>query len=349
MMFKRLFSTSTVVRGKKLLTFPGQGQPVEKTFVQELSQKYDLESYFKSLKKQISSSFVQNVQSPSDDFYLSTSNTQPSIVSLSLLTLEILKKHHGIDLIKDSDYTMGHSLGEYTSLCINNVFQHNQDQILWLVRQRGVLMEEALAHSKNQYGMTALVFPAMNYEDVEVLLTHALKETSSVAVANINSTQQIVISGIKSELEQVVNFVKERSNIKRRLRVFPLSVTTPFHNPLLQSSKDKFRGIINEKFNIDRESRLQLPIISNFDGQVSYTHGEALDKFIDDFINPVQFKDSIENAIKDLGVNTVWNIGPNGHVNQGNIGKTDIEKKLETNQSISNIEDFETFVENYNK
>lgn len=271
-----------------------------------------------------------------------------------MLILDILKRHHAIDLVGSGkiDYVMGHSLGEFAALVVNDVFRHHNDQILWLIRQRGLLMEEALVHSQDRFKMTALVFPAMNFEDVERLLKDAIKETKSVGIANVNSTQQIVISGEEKEVDQVVELIKDRSNIKRRLRVFPLQVTTPFHNPLLESSKIKFKHIIEEKFNIEEDEKLKIPIVSNLTGEPVYTHGEALDNFIEDFINPVQFKKSIEYVIEDLKGDEdlkIFNIGPNASINQGSVTKTDSSNIVHSNISIGTVEEIKSFVEFYEK
>ncbi len=330
----------------------GQGQIVDKTLLQEIHDEYNLKSYKQSLQSQISPEFASNVFNPAADFYEKTSNTQPSIISISLLILDILKRHHDIDLIGkgDIDYVMGHSLGEFAALVINDVFKHHPDEILWLVRQRGLLMEQALSHSPDKFKMSALVFPAMNFDDVEVLLKDSLKEVGTVGVANINNPQQIVISGEEKEVDQVVQLIKDKSNIKRRLRVFPLQVTTPFHNPLLESSKIKFNHIIEEKFNIERDERLKIPILSNLTGKPVYTYGEALDNFIEDFINPVQFKKSIEYVIDEPNDDLHFiNIGPNASINQNSITKTDVSKKVSSNTPVGTVEEIKAFVEAYEK
>lgn len=327
----------------------GQGQVVEKSLLQTFHNEYNLKSYRNTLQTQISPEFASDVFTPPAEFYTKTSNTQPSVVSISLLILDLLKRHHEIDLINSGkiDYVMGHSLGEFAALVVNDVFQHHEDQILWLVRQRGLLMEQALENSRDKFKMSALVFPAMNFEDVETLLKDAQKDVGTVSVANINSPQQIVISGEEKDVDRVVELIKERSTLKRRLRVFPLQVTTPFHNPLLESSKIKFKEIIEQKFNIESNQDLKIPIISNLTGKPVYTHGEALENFIDDFISPVQFKKSIEYALENLDDLNFIHIGPNSNVNQNNVSKTDQQGKVKENIAVGTIDEIKSFVENY--
>jgi len=270
-----------------------------------------------------------------------------------LLILDILEKHHGIKLLDNGciDNVMGHSLGEFTALTINDVFQHNENEILWLVRQRGLLMEEAISNSKEKYKMTALLFPAINFEDVEVLLKNAIQEVGTVGIANINNPQQIVISGESQEIDTVISLLKERSNIKRRLKAIPLQVSIPFHNPLLEDSRRKFKKIIKEKFKIEEGKPLKFPIISNLTGEEVHSHDVALDNFINDFTQPVQFKKSLEYVLensKNDDVNFI-NIGPNAGVNLSSISKTDLGKKIKSNISIGNVEEIKSFVENYEK
>ena len=89
------------------------------------------------------------------------------------------------------NYSLGHSLGEYSALVASNVITIEDCSIL--LKIRGELMQNA--YKENMSGMAAVI--GLDCRKVEKIISdNKLK----VEVANDNSPLQVVISGVKEDL-----------------------------------------------------------------------------------------------------------------------------------------------------
>ena len=115
----------------------------------------------------------------------------------------------------------GHSLGEYAALVASGVLE--LEEAFHVVKARGCLMGKA-----SNGGMVAIL--KLTHEEVE----RVCKETrGNVVVANINAPTQIVVSGEKDALEEVMSKCDVLGG-----RSIRLDVSGPFHSPLLSSAQD---------------------------------------------------------------------------------------------------------------
>jgi [acyl-carrier-protein] S-malonyltransferase len=116
----------------------------------------------------------------------------------------------------------GHSLGELAALVGAGVFA--PQDALELVVLRGRLMAEA----DDRGSMLALV--GGSDEDVE-----AIAGPTGLTVANDNSPGQVVLSGLRDDLEEAGRLAKERG-----VRAMPLDVAGAFHSPLMAPATEPF-------------------------------------------------------------------------------------------------------------
>jgi malonyl CoA-acyl carrier protein transacylase len=116
----------------------------------------------------------------------------------------------------------GHSLGELAALVGAGVFA--PEDALELVVLRGRLMAEA----DDRGSMLALV--GGSDEDVE-----AIAGATGLTVANDNSPGQVVLSGLRDDLEEAGRLAKERG-----VRAMPLDVAGAFHSPLMAPATEPF-------------------------------------------------------------------------------------------------------------
>jgi [acyl-carrier-protein] S-malonyltransferase len=116
----------------------------------------------------------------------------------------------------------GHSLGELAALVGAGVF--TPSDALELVVLRGRLMAEA----DDRGSMLALV--GGSDEDVE-----AIAGATGLTVANDNSQGQVVLSGLRDDLEEAGRLAKERG-----VRAMPLDVAGAFHSPLMAPATEPF-------------------------------------------------------------------------------------------------------------
>ena len=129
---------------------------------------------------------------------------------------------HSIALLKalnyiDADYTMGHSLGEYSSLVAAGVLKF--EDAVKIVRKRGELMTQAFP---NGVGSMAAVL-GLSYEEVNEICKEISFGDRLIEPANINAPGQIVVSGHKALIDKLT---KEGKSLGAK-RVIPLAVSGP--------------------------------------------------------------------------------------------------------------------------
>ena len=171
-----------------------------------------------------------------------TQYTQPAIFALEY-ALAQLWISWGIK----PDYLIGHSIGEYVAAAIAEVF--SLEDALKLVATRGKLMQNLPKGG----GMLAV------FSDLETVKQLIANYPDDVAIAVINSPQNIVISGSLQVLEQITSKLD-----KQEIKTTPLKVSHAFHSSLMQPILAEFRAIAET---ITYNSP-QILFISNLTGQV---------------------------------------------------------------------------------
>lgn len=158
-----------------------------------------------------------------------TENTQPALLTVGMACYEAIKSKN----VK-GNYFAGHSLGEITALAAGGYISF--DDAVIIARKRGLLM--ATAGEGVSYGMAAVL--GLKFDDVE----KTLSENKNAVVANYNSKDQIVISGLLNAIEEVTPKLLEAG----AKRVIPLKVSGAFHSPFMKNAADNLKTIL-EGFN----------------------------------------------------------------------------------------------------
>ncbi len=120
-----------------------------------------------------------------------TINTQPAILTVSVAALRVFEADCGVM----PEVAAGHSLGEYGALVAAGAL-HFSDAVR-AVRERGRLMQEACP--PGQGAMAALI--GLDLQTVAALCDEASSAHEIAVPANLNSPDQIVISGMMPALE----------------------------------------------------------------------------------------------------------------------------------------------------
>lgn len=169
-----------------------------------------------------------------------TQYTQPALFVVNTLSyLKTLDDSH-----LKPDYVAGHSLGEYNALFAAEVFDFTTG--LTLVKKRGELMSQA------QGGSMAAVI-GLQREEMDTLLQD--NDLSSIAVANFNSYQQLVLSGPKEDIDRTLKVLSSNAEV----RYIPLPVSGAFHSPYMTEAQKAF-----SEFLLDFEfSTPKLPVMAN--------------------------------------------------------------------------------------
>lgn len=226
-----------------------------------------------------------------------TEMTQPAMLTVSIALFRILEKRESVP-----DFVAGHSVGEYAALVAAGGLGF-QDAVR-LVHQRGRFMQEAVPVG---VGAMAAVLGLKVSKVREICQEVAGGEV--VSPANINSADQIVISGHRQAVERATELARTQGARK----VVTLPVSAPFHCELMKPAEERLSQVIEEiSFR-----NLRVPLINNFEAREVKQASEAREGLIRQVSSPVLWSESIERLVK-MGVSTFVEIGP-GKVLQGLI------------------------------
>lgn len=242
-----------------------------------------------------------------------TEFTQPAILLVSSIANAIFKDKYNIT----PEFVLGHSLGEFSALVAAGAIDYLD--AVELVHKRGLFMTEACAGGGA--GMMALV--GIDDATVEKVCAEQRELGKQVWPANYNMDGQLVLAGIKADLESLVDVFKAAG--AKRAIVLDMSVAS--HCELLQSAVESLTPYL-EKFLKDEFS----PVISNVTTLAYSSKDEAIKLLAAQLTSPVKYKQSIK-ACEDK-VDLFIEFG-NGIVLKG------LNKKI-TNVPTINVSDMKT-------
>ncbi|MGH9757516.1 MAG: ACP S-malonyltransferase [Candidatus Acidiferrales bacterium] len=218
-----------------------------------------------------------------------TENTQPAILTVSTAAWRALEKR-GIM----PDYVAGHSLGEYSALVAAGGLDFAT--AVKLVRGRGRYMQEGVPPGE---GAMAAILGLSPADVAEVCRKAAVNEI--VSPANLNSTEQIVISGSAAAVKRAVE-IASQSGAKRAVI---LPVSAPFHCALMMPAQQRLEPDLRSA----AFSPLRFPLVTNVDAGIITSGEEAREALIRQVTSPVRWLDSIREMIEN-GVTIFVEVGP---------------------------------------
>jgi len=204
-----------------------------------------------------------------------TEFTQPAILLVSCIALEVFKSQCDIK----PEFVLGHSLGEFSALVASGALSYLD--AIELVHKRGLFMNEACAGVGA--GMMALV--GLDDATVENMTKAQREQGKKIWAANYNMDGQIVVAGIKADLESLADTYKEAG--AKRAIVLDMSVAS--HCELLKSAVEKLHPYLIKFVTDDFETS----VISNVTADHYNTKEVAIDLLGKQLISPVKYKHSI--------------------------------------------------------
>ena len=302
--------------------FPGQGSQVV-GMGKDLSDNFTLaKQIFQEADDTLGYKLSDLMFNGPDKDLEDTSCSQPAIMAVSVACWKVLNEAMG-DMKLKVQCSAGHSLGEYTSLVISGVISYSDG--LRLVQERGRLMHDA---SVVRPGSMAAVI-GLNEQEVETVCSQ-----SGAEMANINSNDQIVISG---DSEYVAEAVQIASDMGAR-KVITVPVSGAFHSSLMEYASDGLSKILDEIDFNDSE----VPIIANSTGLPVKSADEIKEELLKGLCSCVQWKDSIQYMVNS-GVSNFIEFGPS-RVLSSLIKRINKEVRVE---SISSVKTLEQFVDSH--
>lgn len=257
------------------LLFPGQGSQalgMGKDLVQDFSvARMTFEEASDVLGYDLSHLCFEG---PEEDLKM-TERTQPAVLTVSVAVSRVLRQE--FDPIMPVAVA-GHSLGEWTALVEADALAFAD--AVNLVRWRGHWMQEAVPQGVG--AMAAVV--GMDFEEVTLICTEAA-ESQVCVPANLNSPQQVVISGHAEAVERAQALVKEKGK-----RAIPLAVSAPFHSPLMQPAADKLATLLEET----TFQKAKCPVISNVDAKPYSEPSDIPDRLVRQVTSSVRWTESMQ-------------------------------------------------------
>ncbi len=180
----------------------------------------------------------------------------------------------------------GHSLGEYGALVASEVLTFSQ--ALKIVMKRSSRMN---ASSEREMGM--LVVVGLSQEQLSLVCQEVSSLSSEyVAIANLNSEQQFVLSGFLSSCRLVMDEIKI---MKARLaKLLPIKVAS--HCLLMKEAALNFSRDL-EQFNF---SEPKVPVFSNVDAAIHNSSVEIKELLVQQMFNPVNWVGIVNRIDADL-------------------------------------------------
>ena len=258
--------------------FPGQGSQaigMGRDFFNNSELAKDI---FKRAKEKTNIDFEDLLfNDESKDKLSQTEFTQPAILLVSVVALNLFKERVDIK----PTVTLGHSLGEFSALVASGAL--DKIDAISLVNLRGKLMADACRDK--EVGM--LVSLGLSDEVVEEICKTQREKGKEVWAVNYNTDGQIVIAGIKRDLEELVPILKEA----KAKRAMLLNMSVASHCPLLESAVEPLAKELKE---VIRDEFIA-PVVSNVTALKYSTKKEALELLPKQLVMPVKYKQSIKN------------------------------------------------------
>jgi [acyl-carrier-protein] S-malonyltransferase len=281
--------------------FPGQGSQAT-GMGKELAELYPVaRQTFEEADDALGFSISRLCFEGPDDQLKLTENTQPAILTMSTAVARVLREKGIVP-----QFTAGHSLGEYSSHVAAGTLAFTD--AVRAVRNRGRYMQEAVP--AGQGGMAAIL--GMELEQLQQICQEAA-QGEVVSPANINSPDQIVISGSQKAVERAAGLAKERGAKKTVMLV----VSAPFHCALMQPAQDRLEKELEDL----HFSNPEIPVISNIDAAPKTTAEGSRQALVLQVTSAVQWAKSMQTLI-GLGVKTFIEVGP-GKVLMGLLRQID--------------------------
>jgi [acyl-carrier-protein] S-malonyltransferase len=216
-----------------------------------------------------------------------TDNAQPALLFMGVALARLLARR-GVR----ASAAAGHSVGEYTALCVAEAI--TPEEAMKVVTQRG----RAMATASPPGASSMLAVLGLDGRAVE----SALEGVAGVWPANYNTPTQTVVGGVSAALDDA----GARLLAAGARRVVPLKVAAAFHTPIMSAAGVALRGALEGV-----AWRLpELPVAANVSGDL---HGEevatiprALERQLS---HPVRWSGCVA-TLSRLGCDTFYELGP---------------------------------------
>ena len=267
----------------RIFVFPGQGAQA----VGMGRELYENNAAARAVFDEVDDALNQKLSDiifngPMDELTL-TANVQPAIMATSIAMLRASGE-------KLPEYVAGHSLGEYTALCASGAL--SLADTARLLRTRGNAMQSAVPVGA---GLTAVILGL----DIDVI--RDLCKNTDCDVANDNCPNQVVVSGERNAVENVLQRAKDAG----ARRAMPFALSAPVHCRIQAPAADAMRTEL-AKLTI---AQPQAIFIANKTAEPMTDVAEIKEELIYQMTHGVRWRESVMTMHR-LGITEQIEIGP---------------------------------------
>ena len=300
--------------------FPGQGAQEVGMGKKLYEQSPAAREVFQQVDEALGRSLTRIMFDGPEEELRQTVNAQPGIMAVSLACVKAMEERLDEDELPEPVVMAGHSLGEYSALAVAGVL--DIADTTRLVHMRGKLMQEAC--EKNPGTMAAII-------GVDQMAMEEVARETGVWVSNINTPEQIVISGDRMGVARAMDLATARGAKK----VIPLRVGGAFHSGLMEPAR---AGLVEAIEELELKDP-RVPIIANCTGSPLNTAAEVKQELIAQVCGCVQWKRSVDCMVGS-GVTSFLEIGP-GRALSGMV------KRIARRAQIAGVDDMDSILKLY--
>ena len=304
-------------RGPKVAyLFPGQGAQAVGMGQQLYDESPAARSVFHEVDMALGRPLTKLLFNGPEETLKETVNAQPAIMAVSLACMKAMEERLGSDTMPTPTLLAGHSLGEYTALAVSGVL--DIAQTAWLVNVRSELMQEAC--DQNPGTMAAIL-------GLDEMTAAEISRETGTYVSNVNTSEQIVISGERMAVARALDLATARGARK----AFPLRVAGAFHSGLMEPARAGLVDAVNDLSFKDPK----VPIVANCTGQPLTTAESIKQELVVQIVGCVQWKRSIDYMVGS-GVSKFIEVGP-GNALTGMVKRVSRKAKVSSVGDIDSI------------
>lgn len=214
---------------------------------------------------------------------------QPAILTTSVSGFQVFMKRAD----QKPSYLLGHSLGEISALVCSGAMDFADG--IRIVDRRGKLMSSPLIEDGYMVAVMGL-----ELEHVKKICSDISCEKHIVELSNINSEEQIVISGHRVAVDEAIRKLEEIGG-----RVMQVNTGNPFHSSLMNVVKSDLAMELKKH----QYHKFRYPVISNVNAICYQDSNDIPIMLSEQLVKPVQWVKSMQYIAKQ-GIHTIIEMKP---------------------------------------